>query len=99
MKIINKDRGSGKTTELIHASEVTGFRIITSSMFQAEYVKKLAEKYGNNIPEPMSFGEYKANKKHFHDDGILIDECKTILDGILDEYFGCHVYAGTMSEF
>ena len=97
MKIIIKDRGAGKTTELIHASEVTGFRIITPTMGSVIHIKELAAQYGNKIPEPMCFEVYKANKKYLHDDGILIDECQIILDKILDEYFGCHVYAGTTS--
>ena len=96
MRMLIQDRGSGKTTKLIHASEATGFRILTNTYQQAEYIMKMAEEMKCVIPEPMCYRRYKECK--FKDKGILIDEVKIMLDEILDEYFGTHVFCGTMSD-
>lgn len=98
MKVIVKERGTGKTLTLIHTSEATGFRIITKDCRMAEQIKSLAKTHGNKIPDPMSVKEYSTYKGILHDSGILIDEFQDVIGDILDNYFGTHVYAGTMSD-
>lgn len=98
MRMIIKDRGTGKTTQLLYTSETTGFRIITLSENQAKLLKNKADELGLSIPEPMSMDRYMKYKTMLRDKGILIDEVKAVLDVVLDDYFGVHVYAGTMSN-
>lgn len=99
MKLINKSRGTGKTMQLIYASAVTGFRIITPNAHMVEHIEKMAKDMGLKIPKPMSDVEYR-NRKGFRDDNklILIDEVQDhILDEALELYFGSPVVAATMT--
>lgn len=99
MKLINKSRGTGKTTQLIYASAVTGFRIITSNRHMAKSIEEQAKKMGLKIPEPMSDVEYR-NRKEIWDEPrpILIDELPNqILGEALELYFNAPVVAATMT--
>lgn len=58
MKIITGSRQSGKTTELIRISSVTGYPIVTFNAKAAFNVKMQAEKMGVSIPEPLFMGEF-----------------------------------------
>ena len=73
MRMLIKKRGSGKTTELIYASEATGFRIITPTSSMAKYIKTQAEKLGCVIPEPMPYNKYIEMKDMYHDKGVFLD--------------------------
>lgn len=95
MNFIIKDRGMGKTTDLILTSQVTNFRILTLNEMQARLVKELAKHLNYSIPEPMSYSRYR--NEHICDKGLLLDEVNFMLDPILEQYFHCPVYAGTMS--
>lgn len=99
MRIINKSRGTGKTTQLIYASAITGFRIIVHNHAMAKYVENMAKNMGFKILPPMSDIEYR-NRKEFRDDHtpILIDEVQNeILDEALELYFDAPVVAATMT--
>ena len=63
MNIINRPRGTGKTVELIHVSDATGARIITSNSMQADFIKQKAEELGCNIPLPLTIQEVKGRKE------------------------------------
>lgn len=95
MKLINKSRGTGKTTQLIYVSAITGFKIIVPNAAMAKYVEELAKKMGLKIPQPISYVEYKIG----NDRGpILIDEVQNqILDEALELYFKSRVVAATMT--
>lgn len=99
MRIINKSRGTGKTTQLIYASAITGFRIIAPNHAMASYIEKMAKDMGLNIPQPMSDVEYRNRKELWNDHTpILIDEVQNqILDEALELYFGAPVVAATMT--
>lgn len=101
MKLIIKDRGMGKTTQLIHTSEVTGYPIVASTEAIVNEIKKQAERIGCKIPEPMTVQELlhgKARGRHGYEN-ILVDE--VCIDGVLqkalNQYFGCNVMACTCS--
>ena len=99
MKLINKSRGTGKTTQLIYASAITGFRIIAPNAAMAKNIEKMAKDMGVKILPPMSDVEYR-NKKELWDDHtpILIDEIQNqILDEALELYFNAPVVAATMT--
>lgn len=97
MNIINKPRGTGKTVELIHTSEVTGARIITHTLTQAEYIREKAKELNCTIPMPMSIQEIKRGISVSKARPYLIDDIDCWLDYILEDYFGKEVLAVTMS--
>lgn len=99
MNIINKSRGTGKTTQLIYASAITGFRIIAPDYAMASCIEKMAKDMGIKILPPMSDIEYR-NRKELRDDHtpILIDEVQNdILNEALELYFDAPVVAATMT--
>lgn len=55
MKIINRPRGTGKTTQLIYLSEVNRIPIVTR---EPNYIIDLAKRMGCDIPEPISITKY-----------------------------------------
>lgn len=100
MRLIIKDRGTGKTTGLIYASEATGYPIATANEVMVENIKKLAAEMNCNIPEPVTFwelqnGRCKGNRLY---DTVLIDEVEYILEDALSQYLGCTVKCATMSD-
>lgn len=97
MKIINKARGTGKTVELIHVSDITGARIITSNSMQADFIKQKAEELGCNIPLPLTIKEVKGMKESSITIPYLIDDLDRTLDYILKDYFKHDILAVTMS--
>jgi hypothetical protein len=88
MKLLIKERGTGKTTGLIYTSEATGYPIVTSSKIQAHYIKDSAEKMGCIIPDPLTVEEIRQNKILNREDGILFDNVETILEAALNNYQG-----------
>lgn len=99
MRIINKSRGTGKTTQLIYASAITGFRIIAPNHAMAKHIEEMAKNMGFKILPPMSDVEYRNRKELEHDHTpILIDELQNeILNEALELYFDAPVVAATMT--
>lgn len=97
MKLIIKDRGMGKTTQLIHISEATGYPIATAYKKTIDHIKSTAKKLGYNIPEPVLVSDIATGKIRY--DNILVDEIT--LDGVLkkalNNYFNSNVVACTCS--
>ena len=79
MKIINRPRGTGKTTQLIYLSECTGVPIVSHN---PDFVKTLAEKMGCKIPEPINIDKFShellGNVRSYY-----IDDLEAILPYIL----------------
>lgn len=99
MRLIMKGRASGKTAEMIHASEITGIPIATSSVGAVENIKIMAERMGCNIPEPITYYEL-ANNHHrsveqYKD--VLADDVDSILQKALNSYLNCNVIGATMT--
>lgn len=98
MKLINKSRGTGKTTQLIYASAITGFRIIAPNHAMAKHIEKMAKDMGFKILPPMSDVEYRNRKYDGDHAPILIDEVQNeILGEALELYFNAPVVATTMT--
>lgn len=99
MKLIIKDRGMGKTTQLIHISEATGYPIVVAYKTMIDNVKSVATKLGCKIPEPVLVSDIVTGKMQY--DNILVDEIA--LDGILkkalNNYFNSNVVACTCSPY
>lgn len=98
MRLINKSRGTGKTTQLIYASAITGFRIITPGHTMAKHIEKMAKDMGLKILPPMSDVEYRNRRLIGDHTPILIDDVQNqILDEALELYFDAPVVAATMN--
>lgn len=99
MKLIIKDRGMGKTTQLIHISEATGYPIVVAYKTMIDNIKSVAIKLGCKIPEPVLISDIVTGKTQY--DNILVDE--VTLDGVLknalNNYFNSNVVACTCSPY
>ena len=100
MKLIIKNRGQGKTTQLIYTSEITRYPIVTTSRTSVELIKNLAKELACNIPEPITYTDLKNNKyrgnKNF--EKVLVDDVDSILEEVLNEYLNCEVIGVTISK-
>lgn len=95
MKLIIRERGTGKSLELLHASEMTGYRIITHTEQHAHELYEAAKKLNLDIPQPTSAYNYKSQR--YKDAGILIDDVNIILPTVLEYYFQTPVVGAAMS--
>lgn len=99
MKLIIKDRGMGKTIQLIHISEATGYPIVVAYKTMIDNIKSTATKLGCKIPEPVLISDMTTGKTQY--DNILVDE--VTLDGVLkkalNNYFNSNVVACTCSPY
>ena len=78
MKIINRPRGTGKTTQLIYLSECTGVPIVS---YNPEYIIALANKMGCKIPKPLNVSEFSRELGGVRN--YYIDDLDTVLPYIL----------------
>lgn len=101
MKLMIMDRGMGKTTKLIHTSEVTGYPIVASTHAIAENIKHQAKEFNCKIPEPITVQDILHGKLHgrYGYENVLIDEVclNGLLKNALNSYLGCNVVACTCS--
>ena len=100
MRLLIKDRGTGKTTQLIHTSEATGYPIITHNETAAQNIIRMAEMMGVHIPTPISISKIEhSGLRGFRLEGVLIDEGYDIIEKALEEYIGCqNIVAVTLSD-
>lgn len=96
MRIIIKDRGKGKTTQMIYTSEATGIPIMVETHSQANHIKQLAEEMNVMIPDVIVESEGIMRGKR--PDNVLIDEGYNIIEKALKAYLGSNVIALTMSD-
>lgn len=98
MKLLIKDRGTGKTTGLIYASEATGYPIVTSSKIQAHYIKDSAEEMGCIIPEPLTVEDLRGYKVLKPGSNIFFDNIESILEVALNTYLNANIVGATMTD-
>lgn len=100
MRLLIKERGSGKTTGLIYASEATGYPIATANEAMVNHIKNIAAEMGCIIPEPVTFYELRNGKSRGMRlyDNMLVDEVESILGAALNEYLHCDVKCATLSN-
>ena len=99
MRIINRGRGTGKTTMLVSTAYVTGKPIITSTMSNKNSLMDTARRMGvsNNI-EVYTIDEWlKCHRPYIPNNEILIDDVELILGEILSKFLDANVIAGTMT--
>ena len=90
MKIINLERGKGKTTLLIKLSATHNTPIICSSHASKSYILNKAKEMGLTIPEPINVrGEGMAHKLRGlnvnSNCGVLVDDLECVLQYFLGE--------------
>ena len=96
MKIINRGRGTGKTTMLIHTSYITGYPIIVIDDKRATQVREQAQAIGCKDIEVVSFEEIRVcAKRRFG--GVLIDEATDFIEKALQMLIGGAVVGCTMT--
>ena len=99
MKIINRERGTGKTAMLISTAYVTGNPIITFTMNNKNNLLDMAERMGmsTNI-EVYTIDEWlKCHKFYISSNKILVDNVELMLGDILSKFLNANVIAGTMT--
>lgn len=95
--LIIKDRGTGKTTQLLYTSATTQYPIIVQNKLQIELLLDKANDLDLIIPVPMTVEEVK-NKRGMNYDHLLIDEGYNLIGEALDSYLGTHVAAVTLTD-
>lgn len=95
--LIIKDRGTGKSTQLVYTSASTQYRIITSTRQSIKYLICLASCLGLKIPTPMTIEDYR-NKSGAPNECILIDEGYDLIGEAVSSYIGANVVAITLSD-
>ena len=93
---IFKPRQSGKSTDLIKISAVTGYYIVTANRIRAEALFEQARELGYNIPNPFTVDDYlrSGKLKGSFIKEILIDDADAVLQAVFDTV---HIEAITMT--
>lgn len=87
MRLIDRERGSGKTTKLIYTSEMTGYPIVAQNEKSASNILLQAKEMGAKIPKPLTVREL-LNSRGIRFDKVLIDEGLSVIEDALKAYFG-----------
>ena len=102
MKIINLERGEGKTTRLCYASESQNIPILCAYKAQKEEIVQRAAQHGLKIPYPICVDDIICNKQIWKEvlkGNILIDEAPMVLNLLLTNLgFKGSINAITLTE-
>lgn len=90
MNLIIKDRGMGKTTDLLRLSDRTKIPIVCKD---PEHVRKMASELLLDIPAPISYYDCFIGRKSTEIKDVYIDELDLFLRTILN----ANVICATMS--
>lgn len=80
MRIINMDRGQGKTTYMMYESAKLNIPIVCASETQKNLIVERANKLKLQIPEPILIDDLKVFKDI---EIVLIDELELVLKKLL----------------
>ena len=98
MKIINKVRGSDKTTSLIYTSYTTGYPIIAANEQRRHNILCMADQLGVDVKVETVDMWDKQMSKYYPRTKILLDDVDEILEQVLTSFFGGReIVACTMS--
>lgn len=79
MEIIIKQRGKGKTHEMLQLSSKIGHTIVCYDKDETFRIKELAKDMGLTIPEPITYRELKGGLYDHRHLGLLIDNADDFL--------------------
>lgn len=91
IKIVEKDRGRGKTTAIIKESEKTGYPIICANTISKKYIYELANNIGCVVCA-FTFEEYEKNKGLDAFKKVLVDELPLFMN-----YFHPEIKTATLT--
>ena len=95
--LIIKDRGTGKSTQLLYTSATTQYLILTKTKNMADNLLKMADDLELYIPVPLT--EYDIKSKGIKlPENILVDEGYDLIGTAIDYYLGTHVVAITLTD-
>lgn len=99
MRIINRSRGSSKTTMLVYTAYVTGHPIIVYTEVSKSNVIEIAKKMNIlDFIDVYTLNEWLRYGNHGrHNKGVLVDNMDLMFDRILSDYLNTPVIAGTIS--
>lgn len=95
--LIIKDRGTGKTTQLLYTSATTQYPIIVQNKLQTKLLLDKANDLDLIIPVPMTVEEFKNNRGMNHE-CVLVDEGYNLIGEAIDYYLDTHVAAVTLTD-
>lgn len=95
--LIIKDRGKGKTTQLLYTSATTQYPIIVQNKLQVKFLLDKAKELDLTIPIPLTVEEFR-NRIGRTCDCVLVDEGYDLIGEALDSYLGTHVVAVTLTD-
>ena len=95
--LIIKDRGTGKSTQLIYTSAVTQYPILTKTKNMADNLLKMADDLGLYIPVPLTEHDIESRGIKLPEN-ILVDEGYDLIGTALNYYLGTHVVAVTLTD-
>ena len=97
MKLLIKDKGSGKTTGLIYTSESTDYPIVVSDNISKHYIIDMAKQIGCEIPEPLTVEDLRR-ANIYRGQNILFDNVESILERAINSYLDANVVCATMTN-
>lgn len=95
--LIIKDRGTGKSTQLLYTSAVTQYPILTKTKYRAVNLLKMAEDLDLCIPVPLTENDIESRGIRLPEN-ILVDEGYDLIGAALNYYLGTHVVAVTLTD-
>lgn len=96
MKIVNRGRGTGKTTMLIHTSYITGYPIVVYDENRAVQVREQAKALGCDGITVVSY----ENIRVCHPTqrvGLLVDEATDLMEIAMQRLLGDEIVGCTMT--
>ena len=98
MYFIPGKRGSGKTSQIILLSSITGMPIVTNCEESVQYIKNLAKENGFAVPDVYTERQVIEGKLRGIDyRGVFIDNAEKIIENALISYLGVDVKAATIT--
>ena len=95
--LIIKDRGTGKSTQLLYTSATTQYPILTQTKYRAANLLKMADDLDLCIPTPLTENDIESRGISLPEN-ILVDEGYDLIGTALNYYLRTHVVAVTLSD-
>lgn len=97
MKIINRERGTGKTSIILSTAHATGTPIVTLSLTRKSVLEQKAREAGFSDVKVFEMNQFiDENKKDTYDE-ILIDDAEQIIEEVFKRYLGVGIVSMTIS--
>ena len=88
MKIINVDRGRGKTTRALFLSEYLDVPILCANTRYKRMLIDVASQHSIKIPNPLSVDELHTKSRLEDISTVIVDEIPMVLHALVDNVAG-----------